>query len=56
VACGSDGMEVGCLETEMGAMGRLFVHEACEGALTRLDTDSIDLFTLRGPVQVGFEG
>jgi aryl-alcohol dehydrogenase-like predicted oxidoreductase len=33
---------------------RAYAREACEGALKRLDTDTIDLFTLRGPVQVGF--
>lgn len=32
---------------------RAYAREACEGALKRLDTDHIDLFTLRGPIQVG---
>jgi hypothetical protein len=31
---------------------RAYARQACEGALQRLGTDYIDLFTLRGPVQV----
>lgn len=31
---------------------RQYAREACEGALKRLNTDCLDLFTLRGPVQV----
>jgi aryl-alcohol dehydrogenase-like predicted oxidoreductase len=35
---------------------RAYARKACEGALQRLGTDYIDLFTLRGPVQVGMTG
>jgi hypothetical protein len=31
---------------------RAYARSACEGALQRLGTTYIDLFTLRGPVQV----
>eukprot|EP00878_Enallax_costatus_P000509 GHUV01000603.1.p1 GENE.GHUV01000603.1~~GHUV01000603.1.p1 ORF type:complete len:337 (+),score=90.22 GHUV01000603.1:230-1240(+) len=34
---------------------RAYAREACESALKRLDTDYIDLFTLRGPVQQGVD-
>jgi aryl-alcohol dehydrogenase-like predicted oxidoreductase len=32
---------------------REYARKACEGALQRLNTSYIDLFTLRGPVQPG---
>jgi aryl-alcohol dehydrogenase-like predicted oxidoreductase len=32
---------------------RDYARKACEGALQRLGTSYVDLFTLRGPVQPG---
>eukprot|EP00879_Flechtneria_rotunda_P023605 GHRR01024972.1.p1 GENE.GHRR01024972.1~~GHRR01024972.1.p1 ORF type:complete len:137 (+),score=21.18 GHRR01024972.1:1161-1571(+) len=32
---------------------RQYARQACEGALKRLGTNYIDLFTLRGPIQPG---
>lgn len=34
---------------------RAYARKACEDALQRLDTDHIDLFTLRGPIQPGVD-